>query len=127
MPVNSITVILILLFLLITFIMSAYDKLGAWGKTKDYYETSFKGILAPIAVDIGIIVILIAEVFVVTLLAFGIYDIISSNGNQYVEYALISSGILLIVLLTGLRLIQDNEGAARIGIYFLITISGFLI
>lgn len=107
--------------------MSAYDKLGAWGKTKDYYETSFKGILAPIAVDIGIIVILIAEVFVVTLLAFGIYDIISSNGNQYVEYALISSGILLIVLLTGLRLIQDYEGAARISIYFLITISGFLI
>ncbi|MBF4986138.1 hypothetical protein FNJ87_18065 [Nonlabens mediterrranea] len=116
--------ILILFFLLLTIIISAYEKLFVWNKTlKDYIEM-YKNHLPPFLVKLSLIIILGLEIIVTSFLALGIYDLIIDQDIALSEIGLIITGILFLILLIGLRILQDYRGAGRTAIYFLLVVFG---
>lgn len=124
MDITYIGPVILLLFTFITFIISAYEKVNGWQMTKDSFQkqfihTVFSKTIVPI-----LILILILEVTVVTFAARGIWNILTSQNFDYASYAFITASILYILLLIGLRTINDYAGASRIAMYFLISIFG---
>lgn len=117
-------IILILTFLFITYIISAYEKLFAWDKTYSDFCELFKGVLNPLVVKISSIVILGIEITTSTIIAIALYDLVVVQSLLYAQYAFILSSLLILILLVGLRIIKDFPGAARLGIYFLISVAG---
>ncbi|MFT4838637.1 MAG: putative oxidoreductase [Oleispira sp.] len=117
-------IILILIFLLVTYSLSAYEKMFDWKKTFKDYCDMYKGIFNPILVRLSIIIILGIEIILSTIICIALYDIISVQSFLYAQYALVLSGFLIIILLVGLRLIKDYSGSSGLGIYFIISMMG---
>ncbi len=116
--------ILIQCFLLITFIISAYEKIHGWQITQHSFRSMFQETFVAKIVIPVLIFLITMETLVVTLSAIAIWDILRIQELDYARYALIGSCILDLIFLFGLRMIKDYTGAARIGIYFLISIVG---
>lgn len=116
--------VLILCFLFVTFLISAFEKVSDWSSSKKYYTKVYKDSLPIFLIAPILIFIFLTEVVLVSILGFGIYDILYKRNLIYVHYALVGSGVLFTLLLIGLRIIKDYNGASRLGVYFLITILG---
>lgn len=117
-------IILILIFLLVTYLLSAYEKMMDWEKTVEDYSHMYKDVFNPMLVKLSIIIILGIEITLSTIIGIAVYDIISLQIFLYAQYAFILSGILIIILLVGLRLIKDYAGSSGLGIYFIISMMG---
>jgi putative oxidoreductase len=124
MILSNIGIILILLFLLVTYLMSAYEKIADWKNTGTFYQEMYKGILTPLLIQVSILFILGFELILVVLIGFALFDFITSGNLLLAEYSFVLSSVLLIILLIGLRLIKDYPGASGIGIYFIISLMG---
>ncbi|AGC76553.1 hypothetical protein LX97_01214 [Nonlabens dokdonensis] len=124
MLLSNSTVILISAFLSITYFFSAFEKIKDWNKTIKYYNEMFKGRLSRKLVLVSIYVIIVVELSSILLFLYGNFSFINSESRIVLQYAFIISSILLLVLLSGLRIAKDYQGAAQIGIYFLISIFG---
>lgn len=116
--------ILIIVFLLLTVLISAYEKLFMWNKTLHDYILMYKNHLPPVIVKISLIFIIGLEVVVTSFLILGIYDLIAEQEIALSELGLIITAFLFIVLLIGLRIIQDYSGGAKMALYFLLTVFG---
>tara|TARA_R110002051_G_scaffold91023_2_gene160026 strand:+ start:4690 stop:5088 length:399 start_codon:yes stop_codon:yes gene_type:complete len=119
---NNATEILLLLFLIITFLQSGFDKITDWNGNiswlKGHFsETPFKNIV-PLLVGI----ILVTEVVAGLLCVVGIFQILSSGATVFAFYGAILSNITLLMLLFGQRIAKDYEGAKTIAVYFIPTI-----
>tara|TARA_R110002074_G_scaffold178220_5_gene341793 strand:+ start:16686 stop:17084 length:399 start_codon:yes stop_codon:yes gene_type:complete len=113
------TEILLLLFLIITFLQSGSDKISDWNGNvswlKEHFsKTPFKNIV-PLMVGI----ILIAEVVAGVLCLAGMYQLISTGDTLFAFYGAILSCITLLMLLFGQRVAKDYEGAKTIAVYFI--------
>tara|TARA_R110000782_G_scaffold54762_5_gene115866 strand:- start:100 stop:498 length:399 start_codon:yes stop_codon:yes gene_type:complete len=113
------TEILLLLFLIITFLQSGFDKISDWNGNvswlKEHFsKTPFKNIV-PLMVGI----ILIAEVVAGVLCLAGMYQLISTGDTLFAFYGAILSCITLLMLLFGQRVAKDYEGAKTIVVYFI--------
>jgi len=117
-------IILILAFLLVTYLMSAYEKMFDWGKTFEDYCLMYKDVFHPIVVRLSIIIILSIEITLSTLIGIAVYDIISVQSLLYAQYAFVLSGFLIIILLVGLRIVKDYSGSSGLGIYLIISMIG---
>lgn len=124
MILSNIGIILILLFLLITYFMSSYEKIADWKKTGILYQEMYKGIFKPFLIRLSILFILSFEIILVVLIGFALFDSINSGNLLLAEYAFVLSSFLLVILLIGLRLIKDYAGASGIAIYFIISLIG---
>ena len=116
---NHATEILLLLFLIITFLQSGFDKISDWNGNvswlKEHFsKTPFKNIV-PLMVGI----ILIAEVVAGVLCLAGMYQLISTGETLFAFYGAILSCITLLMLLFGQRVAKDYEGAKTIAVYFI--------
>ncbi|MDF4220196.1 DoxX family protein [Maribacter sp. M208] len=119
---NNAAEILLLLFLIITFLQSGFDKITDWNGNiswlKEHFsKTPFKNIV-PLLVGI----ILVTEVVAGILCLIGTYCIISSGDTGFALYGAILSSITLLMLLFGQRVAKDYEGAKTIAVYFIPTI-----
>lgn len=119
---NNATEILLLLFLIITFLQSGFDKITDWNGNiswlKDHFsKTPFKNIV-PLLVGI----ILVTEVVAGLLCLVGIYHILSTGETSIALFGAILSSITLLMLLFGQRIAKDYEGAKTIAVYFIPTI-----
>jgi putative oxidoreductase len=117
-------VALILIFLFVTYIMSAYEKLGSWKNTVALYCDMYRGVFSTAIVKISIRVILGLELITCILISIALYNIITVQSLWYAQYACMLSGFLIIILLFGLRILKDYAGSSGLGIYFLISILG---
>ncbi len=122
--VNSASIVLISAFLCITYFFSVFEKIKEWNGTIKYYNKLFKGKLSSSFILFSIYVIIIAEVSSILLLLYGNISFIYLESKIVLQYAFVTSAILLLFLLCGLRIAKDYQGAAQIGIYFLISILG---
>lgn len=84
----------------------------------------YKNHLPPFLVKLSLIIILGLEIIVTSILALGIYDIIVDQDISLSEIGLIITGVLFLILLIGLRILQDYRGAGRTAIYFLLVVFG---
>ena len=117
-------IILLLVFLLVTYLISSFEKIFAWKQTYSDFCDLFKDALSPLVVLISSIVILGIEITTSTIIAIALYDLVVMQNLLYVQYAFILSSILLLILLVGLRIVKDFAGASRLGIYFIVSVAG---
>ncbi|PXX27801.1 DoxX family protein [Arenibacter sp. ARW7G5Y1] len=113
------TELLLLLFLIITFLQSALDKILDWKGNlswlKEHFsQTSFKNVV-PLLMG----TVMVAEIMAGILCTIGFYMlIVQGNGSVALAGAILSC-IALLMLLLGQRVAKDYDGARTIAIYFI--------
>jgi len=121
---NYITEILILIFIVITFLQSGIDKITDWngniGWLKGHFSKTFLAGQVPLMVGI----ILILEVVAGLMALVGIFFIASSGQTEIALYAHVLSAITLLMLLFGQRVAKDYAGAFTIVGYFIVVVLG---
>lgn len=122
-----ITEILILIFILITFLQSGIDKITDWkgntGWLKSHFSKTFLAGQVPLMVG----TILILEVVTGLLAIIGIFKLITDGELLFALYTCILAAITLLMLLFGQRVAKDYAGAFTICGYFIVVIFGVYI
>ena len=121
---NNTASVLVLVFLTITFIMSAHDKLFHWNDNmawmKPHFEKTILKNFVPQALGVLVFFELIAGISCVV----GIIELYINGGRMFGFYGADFSCISLLMMLFGQRLAKDFDGARTIAIYFVIAILG---
>ncbi len=121
---NYPTEVLILLFLIVTFLQSGIDKLLDWKGNLSFITTHFQNSPLKNSVPLLLAVILILEIVAAFLMSFGIYQLYTSGIKEIALFGTELCAIVLIFLLIGQRLAKDYAGAMSLAVYFIITLSG---
>ena len=116
--------ILILLFLIVTFLQSGIDKLIDWRGNVGFVKEHFKNSPLKNSVPFLLGVILITEFSASILMIFGGYQLIINEVKEIALYGVELSALTLIFLLIGQRLAKDYAGAMTLAVYFIITVFG---
>lgn len=121
---SNITIILILLFVLVTFLQSGIDKAVDWkgnvGWLKDHFSSTFLSGFVPLMVG----TIMILEIITGILALLGVLWILVFNSYDLANYSCILASLTLIMLLFGQRIAKDYAGAFTLTGYFIVTIFG---
>lgn len=116
---NNTASILVLIFLAVTFIQSAYDKVFAWQGNVDWLKEHFANTsLLKNNVPLALGIILFLELITGVLTLVGCVELLVNGGRIFGFYGAVFSCITLILLLLGQRLAKDYDGARTIAIYF---------
>ena len=121
---NHITEILILLFILITFLQSGIDKVVDWKGNISWLKEHFSGTFLSGSVPLMVGLIAIIELITGVLALAGILWIMAYNNTSIALYACILACIALIMLLFGQRVAKDYAGAFTLTGYFIVSILG---
>lgn len=117
---NNPASLLILIFLAVTFIQSAYDKIFDWKCNLDWLKTHFENTsLLKNYVAFSLSFILLLELITGIVLLIGCAELIINGGRTFGFYGAVLSSITMILLLLGQRLAKDYDGARTIAIYFI--------
>ena len=116
---NNAAALLILLFLIITFLQSGIDKIIDWKGNLGWLQGHFKDTPLKDLVPFLLAIILITEVAAGALCALGLYQLIFIGEGAIALYGAILSCIALLMLLFGQRTAKDYDGARTIAIYFI--------
>lgn len=116
---NNTASILVLVFLAVTFIQSAYDKVFGWQGNVDWLKGHFaQTSLLKNNVPLALGIILIMELITGVLTLVGCVELFVNGGKTFGFYGAVFSCITLLFLLLGQRLAKDYDGARTIAIYF---------
>jgi uncharacterized membrane protein YphA (DoxX/SURF4 family) len=111
---------LILIFLAVTFIQSAYDKMFDWERHVNFFKIHFsKTSLLKNFVVPSLISLVALELCTGVLTLVGCAELIVNGGRTFGFYGAFLSSITLILMLFAQRLAKDYEGARAIAIYFI--------
>jgi len=121
---NNPTEVLILLFLIVTFIQSGIDKILDWKGNLNFIKDHFKNTPFKNSVPLLLSIILIIEIIAGILMLIGVYQIYTSETKEIALLGVTLSAITLIFLLIGQRLAKDYAGAMSLAVYFIITLLG---
>ncbi len=116
---NNATELLLLLFLIITFLQSGIDKIIDWKGNLSWLKQHFAKSILKNSVPILLGIVLITEIIAGLLCIAGIYQIIAMKQTDLAFYGALLSCIALLMLLFGQRMAKDYEGAKTIAIYFI--------
>jgi|TARA_B110000503_G_scaffold5240_1_gene6976 uncharacterized membrane protein YphA (DoxX/SURF4 family) len=116
--------VLLLTFLIITFIQSGIDKLLDWNGNISFIKEHFKNSPLKNTVPLLLGIILIVEIIAGVLMSIGVYELYTSEAKEIALLGVELSAIALIFLLIGQRLAKDYAGAMSLGVYFIITVGG---
>ncbi|MFN7676664.1 DoxX family protein [Flavobacterium sp.] len=115
---NNTASILVLVFLAVTFIQSAYDKVFGWQGNVDWLKGHFAQSILKNNVPFALFIILILELLTGILTLVGCVELFVNGGKTFGFYGAVFSCITLLFLLLGQRLAKDYDGARTIAIYF---------
>ncbi|WP_339881120.1 DoxX family membrane protein [Polaribacter vadi] len=121
---NYPTEVLVLLFLIVTFVQSGIDKLLDWNGNVSFISDHFKNSPLKNSVPLLLGVILILEIIAGGLMIFGVYQLYTSGVKEIALLGIELCAVVLIFLLIGQRLAKDYAGAMSLAVYFLITLLG---
>ena len=116
--------ILILFFLIVTFIQSGIDKLLDWKGNVSFITQHFENSPLKNSVPLLLAIILIIEVIAGILMIVGVYQIYTSGAMEIALLGIELSAVTLIFLLIGQRLAKDYAGAMSLAVYFIISVFG---
>ena len=121
---NYPTEVLVLLFLIVTFLQSGIDKLLDWKGNVSFISDHFKN--SPLKNNVPLLlgVILVLEIVAGFLMLFGVYQLYTSGEKEIALMGVELCGVVLIFLLIGQRLAKDYAGAMSLAVYFIITLWG---
>ena len=115
---NNTASILVLVFLAVTFIQSAYDKVFEWKGNVEWLKGHFANTILKNNVPLALGIILILELVAGILSLVGCVELFINGGRTFGFYGAVISCITLLFLLLGQRLAKDYDGARTIAIYF---------
>ncbi|WP_438961176.1 hypothetical protein [Nonlabens sp.] len=95
-----------------------------WNKTLQDYTLMYEKHLPAVLVKFTLLFIIAFEIIITILFTLGIYTLVMEQDIYLSQVVLILTGILFIILLIGLRILQDYNGAGKMAIYFLLTVFG---
>lgn len=121
---NYPTEVLILLFLIVTFLQSGIDKLTDWQGNLSFIKGHFKNSPLKNTVPLLLAIILILEIVASLLMIVGVYQLYTSELKEMAILGIELSALSLIFLLIGQRLAKDYAGAMTLAVYFIISIIG---
>ena len=121
---NHPTEILILLFLIVTFMQSGIDKISDWKGNIEFIKSHFKNSPLKNNVPLLLAIILTIEIAAGIFMIIGTYQIYSSGLKEIALIGVELSAVALIFLLIGQRLAKDYAGAMTLAVYFIITLFG---
>ena len=124
---NNAASILLLAFLVITFIQSGYDKLFYWKDNLDWLKGHFAKTQLKNLIHLALLNILVLELISGILCVVGAIELFVSNGRTFGLYGAVFSSITLLMLLFGQRLAKDYDGARTIVIYFIPAVMAVLL
>ena len=116
--------VLLLIFLIVTFIQSGIDKLLDWNGNISFIKEHFKNSPLKNTVPLLLGIVLIVEIVAGVLMSIGVYELYTSEAKEIALLGVELSAIALIFLLIGQRLAKDYAGAMSLGVYFIITVGG---
>lgn len=111
--------LLLLIFLSITFIQSAYDKIFYWKDNVSWLKEHFGKTPLKNQVPLALGNILVLELISGILCLVGGLELYFTNGKYHGYYGALFSCITLLMLLFGQRMAKDYDGARTIVIYFI--------
>ncbi|MFS4455342.1 DoxX family protein [Maribacter sp. 2304DJ31-5] len=114
----SATEILLLLFLIITFLQSGVDKIMDWQGNLSWLKGHFSKTPLKNMVPALLSIVMLTEVVAAALCTMGAYQLLVGGGKTTAFYGAILSCLTLLMLLFGQRMAKDYEGAKTIAIYF---------
>ncbi|WP_037318236.1 hypothetical protein [Salegentibacter sp. Hel_I_6] len=120
----NITEILILLFILITFLQSGIDKAADWEGNTAWLKDHFSGTFLAGQVPLMVGIIMIIEIITGITCILGLIWLIGYNDPTMALYACVLAAITLLMLLFGQRIAKDYAGAFTLTGYFIVVIFG---
>lgn len=121
---SNITEILILIFILITFLQSGIDKAADWKGNTGWLKEHFSGTFLSGKVPLMVGIIMILEIITGVLSSLGILWMLVYNEPGMALYACVLACITLLMLLFGQRIAKDYAGAFTLTGYFIVSIFG---
>jgi uncharacterized membrane protein YphA (DoxX/SURF4 family) len=119
--------ILVVLFFIITYFMSVFEKITDWKGTITYYKNHFKNSIIKNSITFLLTLIVFLETFVLILLCIGLFYLLFESSTFFIKMGLNLSAITLLLFLFGQRLAKDYPGAMNIAVYFILNIIGIYI
>lgn len=119
--------LLILIFLIVTFLQSGIDKITDWEGNLSFIKGHFKNSPLRNFVPPLLVIIVVTEITASLFMIYGIYEILVTESSYFAILGFILSAVTLIFLLIGQRLAKDYQGAMTLAVYFIITIIGLVI
>lgn len=116
--------ILILFFLIITFLISVVEKILDWQGTLYFIKNHFKNSPLKKYVPFLVSILVILEIIATIFMSVGIYQLYTSAIKDFALIGLELSAIVLIFMLIGQRLAKDYPGAMSLAVYFILTVFG---
>lgn len=116
------TIILTLIFLVVTFLQSGIDKISDWKGNVLFITDHFKNSPLKNMVPLLLGILLVIEVLASFLMITGIYELSTSGLKEFAQLGVELSAISLIFMLIGQRLAKDYAGSMNLAIYFIINI-----
>lgn len=120
----QVPILLILIFLAITFLQSGLDKLFDWqgnlGWLKGHFSKTFMKNMVPPMLGF----IMVAEIISGILAVLGFLQILIFGEETLAFCAILLSGISLLMLFFGQRVAKDYPGAFTLTAYFLVVLFG---
>ncbi|WP_024482327.1 hypothetical protein [Cellulophaga baltica] len=116
---NNATEIILLIFLIITFLQSGVDKILDWKGNLGWLKEHFSKSPLKNSVPLLLSIVLITEMIAAFLCIGGIYQLLVENKTGLAFYGALFSCISLLMLLFGQRMAKDYEGAKTIAVYFI--------
>ena len=116
--------ILVLLFFILTYLVSVLEKITNWNETVTYYTNHFKETILHKSIPLLLINVIIFEFATLVLLVIGAYFLAASNETSIALIGLEFSAITLLMFLFGQRIVKDYPGAMNITVYFILNIIG---
>ncbi len=116
---NNTASILVLVFLAVTFIQSAYDKVFGWQENVDWLKGHFAKTVLKDFVPMALIILVVLELITGVLTLAGCVELLVNGGRTFGFYGAVFSSITLILMLLGQRLAKDYDGARTVAIYFI--------
>ena len=116
--------LLLLAFLIITFLTSALDKIMDWNGNIAYFNEHFATtfLKGKSSFMLGFIFLMEAVASVLAIIA--VFQILTSSTTNYGFWATVIAAKTLLLLLLGQRIAKDYAGAMTIAVYFGVTLYG---
>ncbi len=121
------TELLILAFILITFLQSGIDKITDWKGNVAYIKSVFEKTFLHKFSTTLLGIIAVAELISGVLALIGIFQIYTSGAKTIGLISAVLSAKILLALLFGQRIAKDYAGAMTIAVYFGVVIFGVYI
>jgi putative oxidoreductase len=118
------TEILILLFLIVTFLQSGIDKVTDWNGNLSFIKDHFKNSPFKNSVPLLLAIILVMELVAGALMFVGVFQLATVGSSVMALYGVQLSALTLVFLLIGQRLAKDYAGAMSLAVYFIVTVLG---